>query len=265
WAWPQQPPGWTSGGFQLLDAFLDSDEHVAGLDEVGFGAKRPVSRDDLRFAVDERKDFLVRGNHAAERPAGTGIDEGIHRVEKGVAEVNNIGLLEMDIDVGVGVCGREMLERQRLTVGLQFWVVAKVCCGRAPAGEAGKSKLNTGRWCGSDIRFFVFSWARTVAPAACRGPLLSVWSKCQCVSITVLRGGVPKFVSASLRLLQAGARKVSTMILPSGPSRRSTLPPGPLSSVRLSVSLCCEMGTPPIWARIAARRSDAGACCPACS
>src|SRR5215470_3254250 len=98
-----------SGGFQLLDAFLDSDEHVAGLGEVGFGAKRAVPRDDLRLAVDERKDFLVRGNHTPERAAGAGIDEGIHGVKEGVAEVDNIGLLEMDTDVGVSVCGREML------------------------------------------------------------------------------------------------------------------------------------------------------------
>ena len=109
--------------------------------------------------------------------------------------------------------------------------------------------------CGSAMRVLVFSWASTVAPAACRLALLSVWSKCQCVSITVFSGALPSPSSVSFNFGQAGIRSVSTTILPSGPFNTTTFPPGPESNVRFSASGCAWIGVAPICARMAARWS----------
>src|SRR5712675_2886780 len=87
-----------------------------------------------------------------------------------------------------------------------FWLVLNVCCGKASAGDAGRCKPKSALSCGSAMRVLVFSWARTVAPAACRLPLLSVWSKCQCVSITVFSGALPSPSSVSFNFGQAGRR-----------------------------------------------------------
>src|SRR5207302_34288 len=77
--------------------------------------------------------------------------------------------------------------------------------GRAAAGEGGKSSSSTARWCGWVIRSLVFSCATTVAPPARSGALLSVWSKCQCVLITVFTGA-PNPFSDSCSFGHAGAR-----------------------------------------------------------
>ncbi len=50
-------------------------------------------------------------------------------------------------------------------------------------------------------------------------------------------------VERLLSLGQAGATKVSTTNLPSGPLRTDTAPPGPENTVTLSASLCVSMGT----------------------
>src|SRR3984957_16084003 len=144
-----------------------------------------------------------------------------------------------------------------------FWLVLNVCCGKASAGEAEKCKPKSALSCGSAMRVLVFSWASTVAPAACRLALLSVWSKCQCVSITVFSGALPSPSSVSFNFGQAGIRNVSTTILPSGPFNTTTFPPGPESTVRLSASGCDWIGALPICARIAARWSveAVAACC----
>src|ERR1700681_349212 len=144
-----------------------------------------------------------------------------------------------------------------------FWLVLNVCCGKASAGDAGKCKPNSALSCGSAMRVLVFLWASTVAPAACRLALLSVWSTCQCVSITVFSGALPSPSSVSFNFGQAGIRNVSTTILPSGPFNTTTFPPGPESNVRFSASGCDWIGALPICARMAARESVGGveACC----
>src|ERR1700719_444154 len=144
-----------------------------------------------------------------------------------------------------------------------FWLVLNVCCGKASAGDAEKCKPKSALSCGSAMRVLVFSWASTVAPAACRLALLSVWSTCQCVSITVFSGALPSPSSVSFNFGQAGIRNVSTTILPSGPFNTTTFPPGPESNVRLSASGCDWIGALPICARIAASWSveAVAACC----
>src|ERR1700761_779049 len=112
------------------------------------------------------------------------------------------------------------------------------------------------------MRFFVFSCARTVAPAAPRGALLSVWSKCQWVSMTHFTGALPRPSRASLSLGQAGATKVSTTNFPSGPLSTTTLPPGPENIVTPSPSGCVLRGAELNLARILASRSAGdGVCC----
>src|SRR5215469_17280784 len=58
-----------------------------------------------------------------------------------------------------------------ITVSLlacSFRLVLKVCCGNASAGDAGTCKPRSALSWGSAMRVLVFSWASTVAPAACR-------------------------------------------------------------------------------------------------
>src|SRR3979490_1819231 len=75
--------------------------------------------------------------------------------------------------------------------------------------------------------------------------------------MTYFTGALPRPSRASLSLGQAGATKVSTTTLPSGPLRTTTLPPGPESIVTLSASFCVSMGTALNLARILASRSAA--------
>jgi hypothetical protein len=82
----------------------------------------------------------------------------------------------MNLEIRVRVRGSDMLQREVFAIGLQLVSGAqKVCCGKASAGEGSKWKpasalsypqYKTGRACGSDMRFFVSSCARTMAPAA---------------------------------------------------------------------------------------------------
>src|ERR1700679_1456721 len=96
---------------------------------------------------------------------------------------------------------------------------------------------------------------KAMAPAGQRGALLSVWSKCQWVSMMHFTGALLRSSRAFLSLGQAGATKVSTTTLPSGPSRTTTLPPGPDSIVTLSASFCDWRGVELNLARILASRS----------
>src|ERR1700733_9091705 len=79
--------------------------------------------------------------------------------------------------------------------------------------------------------------------------------------MTYFTGALPRPSRALLSLGQAGATKVSTTNLPSGPLRTTTLPPGPESIVILSASFWVLRGKALNQARIFVRRSDAeGAC-----
>jgi hypothetical protein len=80
----------------------------------------------------------------------------------------------MNVDVRVCVRGRNVLEHEAFAIDLDLVTDSEVCCGKASTGEGSKCKpanapsgprYKTGRSCGSDMRFLVFSCARTVAPA----------------------------------------------------------------------------------------------------
>src|SRR3989454_3776344 len=72
------------------------------------------------------------------------------------------------------------------------------------------------------MRSLVFSCATTVAPPARSGALLSVWSKCQCVLITVFTGA-PNPFSDSCSFGHAGATNVSTTTNPRSEEHTSEL------------------------------------------
>src|SRR6266478_5089504 len=80
--------------------------------------------------------------------------------------------------------------------------------------------------------------------------------------MTYFTGALPRPSRDSLSLGQAGATKVSTTNLPSGPLSTVTAPPGPSNIVTLSASFCVSMGTALNLARMLASRSAGeGDCC----
>src|SRR6266481_6076335 len=85
--------------------------------------------------------------------------------------------------------------------------------------------------------------------------------ECQWVSMTHFTGALPRPSRASLSLGHAGATKVSTTNLPSGPLSTTTLPPGPENIVTSSPSLCVLRGAALNLARILASRSAAEGGC----
>src|ERR1700722_16059140 len=79
--------------------------------------------------------------------------------------------------------------------------------------------------------------------------------------MTHFTGALPRPSRAFLSLGQAGATKLSTTNLPSGPLRTTTLPPGPESIVRSPASLCVSRGAALNLARISASRSAGEGVC----
>src|SRR6266849_10045952 len=112
--------GGLSRGLQFLNAIERSDEHVPGFREVRFIAERAMPRNNLGVIVRERKNFVGGGNHAGDFAARTGVDVGIHAVEKHVAYRNHVGLLKMNVDVRIRMRGSKVLEREGFAIGLQL-------------------------------------------------------------------------------------------------------------------------------------------------
>jgi len=71
------------------------------------------------------------------------------------------------------------------------------------------------------------------------------------VSIIDLIGDEAIASSAAFSFGHAGRTKPSTRILPSGPWKTRTLPPGPVSSARRSVSFVVTIGAAAACARLA--------------
>ena len=115
--------GGFSRGLQFLNAIARSDEHVPGFREVRFVAERAVPRNNLGVIVGERENFVGGGNHACDFAARTGVDVGIHAVEKRVAHRDHVSLLKMNVDVRVRMRGSKVLEREGFAIGLQLVTV----------------------------------------------------------------------------------------------------------------------------------------------
>src|SRR6266849_6732748 len=112
--------GGFSRRFQFLNAIARSDEHVPGFREVRFVAERSVPRNNLGIIVRERENFVGSGDHTVDIAARTGVDVGIHAVEKRVGHRNHVGLLKMNVDVRIRMRGSKVLEREGFAICLQL-------------------------------------------------------------------------------------------------------------------------------------------------
>src|SRR3984957_13795098 len=70
----------------------------------------------------------------------------------------------------------------------------------------------------------------------------SVWSKCQCVLISVVIGSGPSSASAFINCGRDTPIPASTITLPSGPLRMAIFPPEPSSTLMVLRSLCTTIG-----------------------
>src|SRR5277367_216164 len=98
-------------GFQFLNAIAGGYEHVAEFGQVGLIAEGAMAGNDFRVVVGERQRFVGRRNHAIDFAAAAGVDYGVNAVEKGVTHVDDVGLFVVNVDVGIGVGRRKVLER----------------------------------------------------------------------------------------------------------------------------------------------------------
>src|SRR5208283_5737343 len=64
--------------------------------------------------------FVGGDNHPVDFSAGAGVDDRVKAVKKSIAHVNHVGLLEVNVDVRVGMRWLEILQHHDFTVGLQF-------------------------------------------------------------------------------------------------------------------------------------------------
>jgi hypothetical protein len=103
-----------------LHAIAGHNQHVAVLGQIRFVAQRAMPRNDLGVVVGQGKNFIGGENHAVDFPAGAGVDERVKAVKKRFAHVNHVGLLEVSVDVRVGMRRLEILQHHDFTVGLQF-------------------------------------------------------------------------------------------------------------------------------------------------
>jgi hypothetical protein len=66
------------------------------------------------------QNFVGGDNHPVDFSAGAGVDDRVKAVKKSIAHVNHVGLLEVNVDVRVGMRRLEILQHRDLTIGLQF-------------------------------------------------------------------------------------------------------------------------------------------------
>src|SRR5260370_37291085 len=80
---------------------------------------------DLGVVVDQGENFIGGENHSVDFSARAGVDDRVEAVKKSIAHVNHVSLLEVNVDVRVGVRGLEILQHYNFTVGVQFFAAAK--------------------------------------------------------------------------------------------------------------------------------------------
>src|SRR5713226_10384830 len=76
-------------------------------------------RNDLSVVVDQGENFIGGENHSVDFSAGAGVDDRVEAVKKSIAHVNHVSLLEVNVDVRVGMRRLEILQHYNFTVGPQ--------------------------------------------------------------------------------------------------------------------------------------------------
>src|ERR1700732_5595069 len=84
-----------------------------------------MPRNDLGVVVGQGQNVVGGDNYPVDFSAGAGVDDRVEAVKKSIAHVNHISLLEVNVDVRVGVRGLEILQHYNFTVGVQFFAAAK--------------------------------------------------------------------------------------------------------------------------------------------
>ncbi len=117
------------------DLVSDGGEHVERVGELGFVADGAMAGDDDGGGGSGGEVALGGADHAVDIAAGGVVDEGIGAVEPGVAGMEDVGIGEMDGDVGVGVGGVVMLEVEGFAVGLEGVLVGEEDGGQGVGRE----------------------------------------------------------------------------------------------------------------------------------
>ena len=157
--------------------------------------------------------------------------------------MHDVGLGEVDRDVAVGMGGAITLEFERRAVELEIVLVGEDL-GRNPAGRLEVRNCSPSpRPAAPRERYLrVFSWAMIFAPTEFSPRVSSVWSKCQCVLMSVVIGSELRSASALVNCGRDTRMPASTSTLPSGPVRTAMFPPEPSSALMLLRSLCTAIG-----------------------
>jgi ribosomal protein S5 len=77
-----------------------------------------VTGNNLRVVIGDPQGTIGARNHATDAAAGAGIDEGIHPVEKDIAQVQHVGLRTVDVDIRIRVGRRNVPQLEVLAIGL---------------------------------------------------------------------------------------------------------------------------------------------------
>src|SRR5450432_1946930 len=91
--------------------------------QVGLAAHSPVPWDDNRLLGDLCDVLFRRSYLAVDAASGRVVDEGVIAVPESVADMNDVGLRKVHVDVRVRVSGQVLLKHQSGAVGVQSVVL----------------------------------------------------------------------------------------------------------------------------------------------
>jgi len=111
-------------GFQFLDAIAGHNQHVPTLGQIGFVPQGAMPRNDLGVVVGQGQNFVGGDNHPIDFSPGAGVDDRVKAVKKSIAHVNHVGLLEVNVDVRVGMRRLEILQHH----GFSDWLAVFGSC-----------------------------------------------------------------------------------------------------------------------------------------
>ena len=130
--------------FESGDVVADGDEHLVVGGELGFVAHGAVAGDEDGLVVGAGEGEGGGGDHAVNVASGGVVDEGIDAVEPGVTGVDDVGVGEVDGDVGVGVGGVEVGEVEGFAVGGDGFVLVEDDGGESAGGCRGEVGVEGG-------------------------------------------------------------------------------------------------------------------------